>query len=289
MKKRNFTTVLLLIIMGVGLSLLLYPSIANYWNSFHASKVMTSYVTAVSEMKDDEVEKLWAEAVEYNKEVSKRGGPCQLSDAELKKYDSVLNIGGSGIMGIIDIERVGISLPIYHGTSEGVLQIATGHIDWSSLPVGGESSHCVISGHRGLPSAKLFSDLDMLREGDTFTLTVLDQVLTYEIDQIRIVLPTELDNLKIEKGKDFCTLVTCTPYGINTHRLLIRGHRTETVDKHHIVSEAVKISPMIVAPIVGALPVLILLGMVFIKPGRNRKTTALEEELDSLMKAEREE
>lgn len=286
MKKRNFTTVLLLIIMGVGLSLLLYPSIANYWNSFHASKVMTQYVETVSEMKDKEVEKLWAEAIEYNKEISKRGGPCKLSDEDLEKYDSVLNIGGSGIMGIIDIDNAGVSLPIYHGTSEGVLQIAVGHVEWSSLPVGGESSHCVLSGHRGLPSAKLFTDLDLLREGDVFTLTVLDKVLTYEIDQIRIVLPTELENLGIEAGEDFCTLVTCTPYGINTHRLLIRGHRIDTMNKHHVVSEAVKISPMVVAPIVAALPLAILLCMVFIKPKRNTKTTELEEELNSLLEAE---
>lgn len=281
MKKRNFTTVLLLIIMGVGLSLLLYPSIANYWNSFHASQVMTDYVETVSELKDNEVEKLWAEAVEYNKEISKRGGACRLSDAELEKYDNILNIGGNGVMGIIDIDSVGISLPIYHGTSEGVLQIAVGHVEWSSLPVGGESSHCVLSGHRGLPSAKLFTDLDLLREGDTFTVTVLDQVLTYEIDQIRIVLPDELENLKIENGKDFCTLVTCTPYGINTHRLLIRGHRIETINKHHIVSEAVTISPMIVAPVVAALPIIILLCLVFMKP--KRKTTELDEELYRLL------
>lgn len=275
---------LLLIIMAVGLSLLLYPSIANYWNSFHASKVMTEYVEAVSNMKNDERDKLWAEAVAYNEEISKMSGPHQLSEEEIKKYESVLDVGGTGVMGIIDIDSVGITLPIYHGTSESILQVAVGHVEWSSLPVGGESTHSVLSGHRGLPSAKLFTDLDLLREGDIFTITVLDEVLTYEIDQIRIVLPNELQNLKIEDGKDFCTLVTCTPYGINTHRLLIRGHRIATKNPTHLISEAMMISPMIVATIAAIPPLLILLAFVVFNPKKKKSAEKISlSDIDKLL------
>ena len=195
----------------------------------------------------------------YNEEIGRKGMDFHMDAAELARYDSLLDITGTGIMGYIEIENLGVNLPIYHGVDEGVLQVAVGHIDWSSLPVGGESTHCVLSGHRGLPSARLFTDLDKLREGNTFTLTVLDEVLTYEVDQIRIVEPEMVSDLNIDEGEDYCTLVTCTPYGINTHRLLVRGHRVETVNKSDIrvVSEAVIVEPLVVAPVL-AVPLLII-------------------------------
>lgn len=271
-KKKNFTSVLLVIILLAGLSLLLYPSFANYWNSFRSSKVISSYVEDVSNMKQAEIDAMWNEAKEYNEKLAKHGFTFELNKQQDEVYEKTLNIGGSGVMGYIEIASLGVSLPIYHGTSDGVLQVAVGHLDWTSLPVGGESSHCVLSGHRGLPSAKLFTDIDQMREGDTFTLNILDKVLTYEVDQIRVVKPAEVSELKIEDGKDYCTLVTCTPYGINTHRMLVRGHRIETKDTVHVVSEATVVEPMIIAPIL-ALPVLlVLLGVLIFNPKTKRKT-----------------
>ena len=148
-----------------------------------------------------------------------------LTEEQKERYEKLLNVSGDGIMAYIEIPKIGCRLPIYHGTKESALQIAAGHLEWSSLPVGGESAHCVISGHRGLPRAKLFTDLDKMEEGDQFFITVLNKRLTYEVDQIQVVEPEEVEDLAIEKGKDYVTLVTCTPYAINTHRLLVRGHR----------------------------------------------------------------
>ena len=222
-------------------------------------------------MKQAEIDALWNEAVEYNTDLAKRGMNFNLSKEQKERYERTLNIGGNGVMGYIDIDCLGVSLPIYHGTSDGVLQVASGHLDWTSLPVGGESSHCVLSGHRGLPSAKLFTDLDKMREGDIFTMTILDQTLTYEVDQIRIVLPEEVSELRIEEGKDYCTLVTCTPYGINTHRMLVRGHRIETKETAHVISEAMIVEPMLIAPILAMPPLLVLLAILLLKPKAKKK------------------
>lgn len=274
-KKSKLSTILLILIFVAGLSLLLYPSFANYWNSMHASQAISRYAESVASLDDDEFERMWQEAVEYNKRLNERENNYVLTDEQLAEYESLLNIGGSGVMGYIEIESIGVMLPVYHGTSDGVLQVAVGHLDWTSLPVGGPGTHCVLSGHRGLPSAKLFTDLDELKEGDTFTLDILDEVLTYEIDQIRIVKPVEVEGLVVAEGKDYCTLVTCTPYGINTHRLLVRGHRIETENVHdvRIVSEATIIDPLVIAPIVGfPLLVLVIIGMLTRKPKKNKKT-----------------
>lgn len=274
-KKKNGTwsTVLLVLIFIAGLSFLLYPSFSNYWNSMHATKAISDYHAAVAQLENDDFEKLWAEAVQYNADLNDRLNVYVLDDEMRERYNNILNVGGSGVMGYIDIESIGVSLPIYHGTEAGVLQVAVGHLDWTSVPVGGESTHTVLSGHRGLPSAKLFTDLDKLREGENFSLTVLDQTLTYEIDQIRIVLPDEAEDLLVESGKDYCTLITCTPYGINTHRLLVRGHRVDTgaASSVHIVSEAIIIEPLLVAPVL-AVPMLILLFIFgLILPSRKNK------------------
>ena len=196
-----------------------------------------------------------------------------MSEEQKKQYEQLLNVSGDGIMGYIEIPSINCSLPIYHGTQESVLQIAVGHIEWSSLPVGGASSHCVVSGHRGLPSAKLFTNLDELSKGDTFMLRVLDEVLTYEVDQILIVEPQETGALQIEEGKDYCTLVTCTPYGINTHRLLVRGHRIDNIEEAktiRVTADAIQIEPLLVAPVV-ATPILLLLIILLLLPKQPRK------------------
>lgn len=233
MKKKisNLITVFLVLILLAGLSLLLYPTFSDWWNSYHQTKAIASYAADVANLSNEDYEKIWKAATEYNASLSERNSDYTLTEEQKKQYEQLLNVSGDGIMGYIEIPSINCSLPIYHGTQESVLQIAVGHIEWSSLPVGGASSHCVVSGHRGLPSAKLFTNLDELSKGDTFMLRVLDEVLTYEVDQILIVEPQETGALQIEEGKDYCTLVTCTPYGINTHRLLVRGHRIDNIEE----------------------------------------------------------
>ena len=273
MKKKNrFTTILLILIFVAGLSLLLYPTVSEYWNSLHQSKAIASYSDVVANFDEDKYSELWENAQNYNKTLLLRSNDYLLDDAQRIEYESLLDVSDIGIMGYIEIPSISCSLPIYHGTDETVLQIAVGHLEWTSLPVGGESTHCVLSGHRGLPSAKLFTNLDKLVVGDVFMLRVLDEVLTYEVDQILIVEPHETEALIIEKGKDLCTLVTCTPYGVNSHRLLVRGHRIETEEAAtvvHVVSDAMQVEPMIVAPIV-AIPILLILSIgLFKKPKRH--------------------
>lgn len=265
-KANHITTIVLVLILLVGLSLLLYPSVSGYWNSFHSSRAISAYAEDVANLDEAQYEEMWSAARAYNRALAERSTNFALSDAQKEEYEKLLDISGVGIMGYLEIPELNMSLPIYHGTEESVLQIAAGHLEWSSLPVGGESSHCVISGHRGLPSAKLFTDLDKLQEGDVFVLRVLDEVLTYEVDQIRVVEPSQVSDLEIVEGSDLCTLVTCTPYGINTHRLLVRGHRTENIQESQtirVTSDAMQIEPLIVAPIV-ATPVLLLLVLLLL-------------------------
>lgn len=273
--KKHLSTIILIFVFLIGLSLLLYPSLSNYWNSFHASRAIATYAEQTANLEEDTCSELLAAAESYNDALPSRGNTFSLSDAENETYQSLLNIGGTGIMGYIEIDSLDVSLPIYHGTDEAVLQIAVGHLDWSSLPVGGESTHCVLSGHRGLPSAKLFTNLDKLTEGDTFVLRVLDEVLTYEVDQTLIVEPHEIDALRIVPGEDLCTLVTCTPYGVNTHRLLVRGHRVENNPEAltvHVTADALQIEPIIVAPLIAA-PILLVLLIALLLPrrGKNRR------------------
>ena len=267
-KGSNFTTYLLVLILFVGLSLLLYPSFSDYWNSFHQSRAISSYAENVANLDEDQYAALWDAAWEYNQALLNRDSGFALPEEMEGTYRQLLDVSGLGVMGYIEIPAIDCTLPIYHGTEESVLQIAVGHLDWSSLPVGGASSHCVLSGHRGLPSAKLFTNLDKLREGDVFILRVLDEVLTYEVDQILIVLPQESKSLAIQEGQDLCTLVTCTPYGINTHRLLVRGHRIETSPEAReirITADAMQIEPLIVAPVVAA-PILLILLILLLLP-----------------------
>ena len=272
--KKNFTNILLILVFLTGLSLLLYPSISDYWNSFHQSRAIASYAEAVAELDNESYEEYWKAAQEYNAALPANNHRYQPTEEENEQYEKLLNISGNGIMGYIEIPAIGVSLPIYHGVEDTVLQIAIGHIEGSSLPVGGASTHCVVSGHRGLPSAKLFTDLDKLAEGDTFLLRVLDEVLTYEVDQIHIVEPQELDLLEIEEGKDLCTLVTCTPYGVNSHRLLVRGHRIENqkdASSIRVTADAMQMEPILVAPAVAAPMLLILLIWLLMSPQKKDK------------------
>ena len=274
MKKRDFSTVILILVFLVGLSLLLYPSVSDYWNSFHQSRAIATYAEKVATIDNDIYARLWEDARAYNQTLVGKQNRFQISEEERETYESLLNVGGNGIIGYIEIAKIGCSLPIYHGTDEGVLQIAVGHIEGTSLPTGGESTHCVVSGHRGLPSAKLFTDLDKLIPGDTFVLRVLDETLTYEVDQILIVEPQELAALEIEEGRDYCTLVTCTPYGINTHRLLVRGHRVANAEEAvqvRVTADAIQIEPVLVAPLVAVPMLLILLAALLVSTRKKRR------------------
>ncbi|MBQ9327919.1 MAG: class C sortase [Solobacterium sp.] len=245
---------ILIAVMLIGIGLILYPSVSDYWNSYHQTRAIVSYNETVSSIDTAAFEEMWEKASAYNETLLREDNRYYLDEEEEETYDSLLNITGTGIMSYVEIKKLNISLPIYHGTDESVLQIAIGHIPGTSLPVGGESTHCVISGHRGLPSARLFTEIDQLEKGDTFLVQTLGETLTYEVDQIRIVLPHELDDIEIEEGKDYCTLVTCTPYGINSHRLLVRGHRIENAKEHiHVTADAAQIDYRFPAIIIAAI------------------------------------
>ncbi len=273
MKRKS--NIILIIIFLAGLSLMLYPSVSDWWNSMHQSRAVASYLEQVSDMSAEEHEKMYEEAVAYNEKLASGSMHLNLTEEEEEEYNSILDVTGTGIMGYINISKIDVQLPIYHGTDDAVLQIAIGHLAGTSLPVGGESTHCVVSGHTGLPSALLFTNLSKLVEGDTFTMTTLDRTLTYQVDQIRIVLPDELDDLAIEEGKDYCTLVTCTPYGVNTHRLLVRGHRIENAaDEIRVTADALQVDTKMVAAVL-AVGIILILLVLLIAPGsgsrRNRK------------------
>lgn len=273
--RKHCSTLLLILVLLIGLSLLLYPSFSDWWNSLHQSRAIAAYTGQVAAMDTDRYEEMWDAAWEYNTSLQARSNAFLLSEEQKADYEALLNVGGSGIMGYIEIPAIDVALPIYHGTDESVLQIAVGHLEWTSLPVGGAGSHCVLSGHRGLPSAVLFTELDRLTVGDTFLLRVLDETLTYEVDQIRIVEPHQTKDLLIEEGKDLCTLVTCTPYGINSHRMLVRGTRIANIEEvkiKRVTADAVQIEPLLVAPLLAAPILLALLIMILLpKPKQNRR------------------
>lgn len=275
MKKENLSTLVLILVLLLGMGLLLYPTVSDRWNSLHQSRAITRYAEQVAELDNGHYEELWEAAREYNEELAEREERFLMSDAEREKYEGLLNISGNGIIGYIEIPGINCVLPIYHGTGESALQAGAGHLEGSSLPVGGMGTHCVLSGHRGLPSAKLFTDLDRVAMGDRFTLRILDEALSYEVNQILIVEPNEVDALAIEPEKDYCTLVTCTPYGINSHRLLVRGHRTEHQEQTQAVrvtADASQIEPMIVAAAIAAPILLALLAGMLIGTGRKKRS-----------------
>ena len=254
--KKQLITYAMPIVFLIGFALLVYPSFSDYWNSFHQSEAIMHYAEAVADMKEEDYKRILDSATDYN---PTHPINWNFTEKDREDYNKELNFNNDGTMGYIEIPKIDVKLSIFHGTDESVLQTSIGHLEGTSLPVGGIGTHSVLSGHRGLPSARLFSDLDQLREGDIFTIHVLNETLTYEVDQIRVVLPTDLSTLTIDPKQDYLTLVTCTPYGINTHRLLVRGHRIENVDGNaSIISDAVQIKPIFIAPFI-AMPICALL------------------------------
>ena len=273
MKKGSVTTILLIVVLIVGLSLLIYPAFSDYWNKSVQSKAVASYIHDIESLDDDKYAELWNSAVDYNKALLERPNKYKLSDELKARYHNELNVTGSGMMGYIEIPKIDVHLPIYHTTDENVLQVAIGHIDWTSLPTGGANTHAVLSSHRGLPSAKLFTDLDKLQVGDVFMLWVMDELLTYEVDQILIVEPHESEALMVEEGRDLCTLVTCTPYGINSHRLLVRGHRinnAEEAETVRVTADAIVIDKLVVVPFV-LVPILLCMFVALLVSTRKNK------------------
>lgn len=272
-KNNNFTTILLVLVFLIGLSLLLYPTVSDYWNSLHQTRAITQYAEQVASLDNDRYQQILEQAEEYNRSLLGKENRFQLTEEEQAEYEQMLNVSNTEIISYIEIPEIGCTLPIYHGTDEAVLQVGVGHVAGSSLPIGGKGTHCVLSGHRGLPSAKLFTNLDQLKEGDTFLLRTLDETLTYEVDQIRIVLPQEVGDLAIVEDKDYCTLVTCTPYGINSHRLLVRGHRVaneDTANQIRVTADAMQIEPILIAPFM-AVPMLLILLIVLLIDTRRKK------------------
>ena len=278
--KSRTGSILLVLVAIVGLSLLLYPSLSNYWNSIYSTHSISVYSERVAVLSEKEYTDIWESAWNYNNGIRYGSKEHILKDSDKLTYEKLLNISGDGVMGYMEIPSIKVTLPISHGTSDEVLEKGVGHVEWSSLPVGGKSTHCVLSSHRGLPSAKLFTDLDKLELGDTFMLCILDEVLTYKVDQILIVKPEETEALSITEGEDYCTLVTCTPYGINTHRLLVRGHRIDNEDDAatvHVTSEGVVIEPQIIAPLV-AIPMLIIVFIIILALDSKNKNLTIEDE-----------
>ena len=269
--------VILIIVFIIGLFILLYPAVSQYWNSFVQSSVVSDYDKLFVNKKDIDYTEDFKKADDYNQKLFKLKYPL----AQYKKisgYEKLINVNNNGMMGYISINKIKVEIPIYHGTGKEVLNVAVGHLEGSSLPVGGKGTHSVLSAHRGLPSAKLFTDLNKLELGDIFEITVLDRKLTYQVDQIRVVEPNDVTNLKIKQNEDYVTLMTCTPYGLNTHRLLVRGTRIENIDdkKIYVTTEAFKISNLVVAPIVASPIILVLLLLVAFKPVNNKKNIKVE-------------
>ena len=285
-KKQRWVDVLLVLVLLAGLAIVAYPSFSDYWNSFHQSRAIVSYAESVATLNNEEYDRMWDDALLYNAYLEKKPNQWAITDEETEAYNARLNVGGSGNMGFISIPRINVNLPVYHGTEESVLQTSVGHIEGTSLPVGSPheneedfqqvafASHCVISGHRGLPSARLFSDLDKMEVGDTFTFNVLDQTLTYEVDAINVVLPSDSSLIEIVPGRDLCTLVTCTPYGINTHRLLVRGHRIENEKAKlniRVTADAIRLDALYTAPFIAAPVLLLMAAYVMMMSGRKRR------------------
>ena len=275
-KKKNglTSTILLVAIFLIGLCVLLYPTVSDFWNEKRQSQAIMNYDDLLVDLTPEDFSEHFRKAEEYNRKLKLISFPF-LGYSELDdEYYSTLDVNGDGMMGYITIEKIKVQLPIYHGTSDKVLNSAVGHLEGSSLPIGGESTHSVLSAHRGLPSAKLFTNLDKMVVGDIFTITVLDRTITYQVDQVLIVLPDEINELNVVNGEDYCTLVTCTPYGINTHRMLVRGTRIENIEKPkkvNILTEAYQVDPLIVTPAV-AIPILAaLLVFLMVKSSKNNK------------------
>lgn len=263
--KRDKVGILLVLMLLIGVCVLLYPALSQYWNSKTQTRAVDNYQDILASLEKEDYTAYFEEAESYNAALAELDDPLLQYD-RLNGYDEILDISGTGVMGYITIAKLGVELPLYHGTSSAVLNIACGHLEGTSLPVGGESTHCVLSAHRGLPHAKLFTDLDKMELGDTFTITILDRTVTYQVDQIKVVNPDRVDDVQIVEGEDHCTLLTCTPYGINSHRLLVRGTRIENaVPVLYVTSNAYKIDSLVATPVVAAPMLLVLLIVLMVK------------------------
>lgn len=261
--KKNRTTLIMVLFFFMGLLVLLYPSLSSYYNTKKQSAAIVDYEALLKDFDVKDYSEWFKKAEDFNLKLGALKNPLY-SSKTIEGYDNILNVDGNGMMGYISIDKIKVELPIYHGTSESVLSKAAGHIEGTSFPVGGTGTHSALSAHRGLPSATLFTHLDKLEIGDTFTITILDRELVYQIDKIRIVDPDEIDELEINKDEDYVTLVTCTPYGINTHRLLVRGKRIENNEKEvFITTEAFRVSNLVVTPMV-ALPIIFTLLLIIL-------------------------
>lgn len=279
MSKSKVINIALVVLLVVGVGLLLYPTVSDWWNSNRQTQAIVSYTQTVDETSARQQESMLADARAYNEELADHVSNGALDEQTKARYESLLDVTGTGIMGYVEIPSLNCSLPIYHGTDKGVLQVAVGHLEWTSLPVGGPGTHSAISGHRGLPSAKLFTNLDKLAEGDMFELHVLGETLVYEVDQIRIVEPTDITELAVQEGQDLCTLVTCTPYGINTHRLLVRGHRVDTAGYTAVPADAVRVDATQVAVAVAVPLAVVVVAALLVGDARRRTRRAAKAEV----------
>ena len=276
--RKNLVTIILVGIMLVGTGLIAYPSFSDYWNSFTQSRIVMEYADNIANMDREEYKRIISSAEQYNTELRSKSDRWAMTADEETAYNAELNIDGKGNMGYITIPKIDQKLPVYHGTSDSVLNSSIGHLEGTSLPVGGAGTHCVLSGHRGLPSARLFTDLDKLKEGDTFTLTILNEMLTYEVDQVRIIEPSDYSLLQIEEEGDYCTLMTCTPYGINTQRLLVRGRRIDNPNgEAQVIADAIQIEASYVAPFIAVPMVFVLLLWMFLAERARRQDRMLVE------------
>lgn len=276
--RKNLITIVLVSVMIVGLGLILYPSFSDYWNSFTQSRIIMEYADNIANMNTEEYKRIISSAKQYNDELRSKSNRWSMTESDLNAYMAELNIDGKGSIGYISIPKIDQRLPIYHGTSENTLISAIGHLEGTSLPVGGAGTHCVLSGHRGLPSARLFTDLDKMKEGDTFTLTILNEMLTYEVDQVRIIEPSDYSQLQIDEAGDYCTLMTCTPYGINTQRLLVRGRRIDNPNgEAQVIADAIQIEASYVAPFIAVPMVFVLLLWMFLAERARRQDRMLVE------------
>lgn len=283
--RKHKTVIFLTLGFLVGICILLYPAFSEFWNSKTQSRAITNYESVLEDLKPEDYTEIFQKAHAYNKALYETNFPLRDYN-QVTGYSDILRIADTAMIGYLKIDRIGVELPIYHGTSEDVLNKGVGHLEGSSLPVGGENTHCVMSAHRGLPTSKLFTDLDRVEKGDTFQIVVLDQILTYQVDFIKVIEPTDISNLQIIDRGDYCTLFTCTPYGINTHRLLVRGVRIETIEKKPIIyvsNEAFRIEPLLVTPAVAAPMLLALLIHLLVKyrePPKNTQQKKKEEDVN---------
>ena len=286
--RKHKTVIFLTIGFLVGISILLYPAFSNYWNQKTQSRAITDYESVLEKLDENDYNVIFERAHAYNKALYETNYPL-IDYKNVPGYDDTLSVSNNDMIGYLKIDRIGVELPIYHGTSDDVLNKGVGHMKGSSLPVGGENTHCIMSAHRGLPSSKLFTDLDRIEKGDTFQIVVLDQVLTYQVDFIKVIEPSDVSNLQIIEGGDYCTLFTCTPYGINTHRLLVRGVRIETIKEKpalYVANEAFRIEPLLVTPAVAAPMLFVLLIHLLVKYREPPKTIQQKKKEEGGIKSE---